>query len=211
MPDIFVSEKKQNQVEPISVKSSPKPKSSLFSTFVFMPDSMHFETQEPGETIILLLRQHFITTLPWVLISALLIIIPLFFFPLVNFSLVLPSFFPKNFITFIIIAWYLLTGSFILTQFLLWYFNVWIVTSERVVDISFSNLLYKEVSETRIAKIEDVTAKTGGFVRSLFNFGDVFIQTAGTSENFIFYAVPQPAEVVRVINQLMGKEEEPEF
>lgn len=212
MPDIFISPQKLAPKTNTSSASSPAPTQStrakLLSSYSFMPEDMHFETQEPGETILLLLRKHFITNLPWLLMGAILILFPVIIFPIISFSSLLPTFVPPNFITFIILLWYLLTFSFILAQFLLWYFNVWIVTSERVVDIDFSSLLYKSISETRIAKIEDVTEKTGGFIRALFNFGDVFIQTAGTAENFIFYAVPRPGQVVQIINQLMGKEEE---
>jgi len=149
-----------------------------------------------------------VTNVPWLLISFILLITPIIIFPLISFATILPSFVPASFVTFLILVWYLLTFSFILTQFLLWYFNVWIVTSERVVDIDFSNLIYKSISETRISKIEDITEKTGGFIRSVFDYGDVFIQTAGTAEYFIFYAVPHPGEVVRTINELMGTEEE---
>lgn len=214
MPDIFVSPSQNPGSEsapppPAKLNSPPKPgKATLLTAYSFMPEDMNFETQEPGETIILLLRRHLITTLPWIIVSIILILTPVIIFPVIKFSSLLPSFVPASFITFIILSWYILTFSFILTQFLLWYFNVWIVSSERVVDIDFNSLLYKSISETRIAKIEDVTAKTGGFIRSFLDFGDVFIQTAGTAENFEFCDVPHPGGVVKIINELMGKEEE---
>ena len=52
-------------------------------------------------------------------------------------------------------------------------FNVYIVTDERIIDIDFYNLIYKEVSDANIDKIQDVTYKMGGVVRTLFNYGDV--------------------------------------
>lgn len=218
VPDIFVSSENSSGASPATSSGNNLSSShssslrhipgELLSAYAFMPTNMHFETQEPGETIILLLRRHFITNVPWLLLSILLILTPIIFFSQINLDSVLPSFFPASFVTLIILSWYVLTFGFILTQFLLWYFNVWIVTDERVVDIDFNNLLYKSISETRIAKIEDVTEKTTGFIRALFDYGDVFVQTAGTAENFEFYGVPHPGEVVKTINQLMGNEEE---
>lgn len=213
MPDIFSLENKPNVSSPSpskNVKDKPmvaksKVSSQLFSSYSFMP-SMRFDTQEPGETIILLLRRHWITNISWIIIGLLLILAPILFFPLVSLSALLPPFIPPNFITFIILIWYLLTGSFILTEYLLWYFNVSIVTQERIIDIDFA-LLYKSISETRISRVEDVTSRTGGFIRSFFDYGDVYVQTAANFENFEFLAVPHPQQVVKIINQLMGKEE----
>jgi len=108
----------------------------------------------------------------------------------------------------IILLWYLFTFSYLLVNFILWYFTVSIVSNERIIDIDFLNVLHKKFSETRIAKVEDVTQRTGGFIQAFFNYGDVFVQTAANEQVFQFHAVPQPDEVVRIINQLMGKEEE---
>lgn len=91
-------------------------------------------------------------------------------------------------------------------NFLLWYFDLSIVTNERIVDIDFPNILRKEVSATTLARVEDVTMRRGGFIRVLFNYGDIFIQTAGTELEFEFLSVPNPEQVVRIINELMGKE-----
>lgn len=177
------------------------------SSYSFMPQEVSFETQDPGEVIILLLRRHLITNLPWIILGTILIIIPLFIFPIIitNISLAI---IPLQFITFLILGWYLLTSSYILVNFILWYFNVSIVTNERVIDIDFINLLNKKFAETRIARIEDVTMRTGGFIRSFFDYGDVLVQTAAHEQVFQFYAVPHPDKVVRIINELMERVEE---
>lgn len=182
--------------------------SQAISAYMFMPDGIRFETQEPGETIVLLLRKHWLTNLSWLLIAVLIIIIPLFLFPAIIVGGVNIGQVPKNFISLLIFGWYLMVFSFILVNFLLWYFTVSIVASERIVDIDFINLLNKKFAETRIARVEDVTMRTGGFIRSFFDYGDVFVQTAAKEAVFQFEAVPHPDQVVRIINQLIGKEEE---
>ncbi len=206
MPDIFNSQATATKVSP--QKHQMNGLSQAISAYMFMPDGIRFETQEPGETIVLLLRKHWLTNLSWLLIAVLIIIIPLFLFPAIIVGGVNIGQVPKNFISLLIFGWYLMVFSFILVNFLLWYFTVSIVASERIVDIDFINLLNKKFAETRIARVEDVTMRTGGFIRSFFDYGDVFVQTAAKEAVFQFEAVPHPDQVVRIINQLIGKEEE---
>ena len=82
-------------------------------------------------------------------------------------------------------------------------YNVGIVTNERILDVDFNMIIQKQVSGTSLAKVTDVTERTTGFVRSLFQFGDVYVQTAGEEQNIEFHAVPEPVEIVSIINKLM--------
>jgi DNA integrity scanning protein DisA with diadenylate cyclase activity len=74
-----------------------------------------------------------------------------------------------------------------------------------VVDIDFIHLLYKEFSEARLNKIQDITYKTGGILATLFNYGNVLIQTAGELPNFEFELVPHPDQVVQIIGEIAEK------
>jgi hypothetical protein len=214
MPDIFVSpsegqSKSQGTVIPKSTQNAPVTvlkKPGMFSAFNYMPDGVRFETQESHETIVLLLRRHWLTNLPWLLISGILLFFPIAAFP--SLSSLIPTNISLNFLTFIVFVWYLLTFSYAFSQFLLWYFTVGIVTNVRIVDVDFINLLRKEVSATIISKVEDVTMRTGGFIPSLFNFGDVVVQTAAQEQVFEFIGVPSPARVVQTINEFMDHREE---
>lgn len=217
MPDIFVS----NTVEPApsinpvdhksNIDSKPGIKGSGFSlakalsAFLFMPEDVRFETQTAGEVVLLLLRKHWITNMLWIISSVLLLIAPLFLYPLIVYSGLLPSDTPRSYITLVILVWYLATFSYTFVEFLLWYFTVSIITDERIVDIDFSNILNKKYSETRINRIEDVTMRTGGSIRALFDYGDVIVQTAAEQVQFVFEAVPHPERVVRLLNELMDK------
>lgn len=201
MPDIFVSP-----------KSTPAPQKTYpnraLSSFLFLPQDVHFETQEPGETIILLLRRHWVTNVFWIIMSLLFLLTPIFLFPLIAMSNIIPSQLPSSFITLLVLGWYLLTFTYILVKFLMWYINIFIVTNERIIDIDFINLLNKKFAETRITRVEDVTMRTGGFLRAIFDYGVVTVQTASREVQFELSDVPHPDRVVRTINQLMGKEEQ---
>ena len=88
-------------------------------------------------------------------------------------------------------------------RFLSWFFNIHIVTDERIIDVNFPSILYKDISECRIENIEDISSKIGGFIRSFLNYGDVLIQTAGTLPEISFEAIPNPDKAAEVINDLI--------
>jgi hypothetical protein len=186
-------------------KRKVHPLRMAFSSYHYLPSGIRFETQEEFESIVLLLRQHWFTNVSWITVAIMLILIPVIFFPFLLQSVIFPDFISPSFILVFILSWYLFTLSYILLNFLRWYFNVWIVTNERLIDIEFVNLLSKKFAETRISKIEDVTMHTGGFIRSVFEFGDVIAQTAGTISMFQISAIPHPEQVVKIINNLMDK------
>ena len=97
--------------------------------------------------------------------------------------------------------------GYALESFLTWFFNVFIVTDERLIDVDFLSLIYKNITAAKLDNIEDITAETGGAIRSIFNFGTVKVQTAGSQPEIEFEDVPQPAKVTRLLNELLLEEE----
>jgi len=216
MPEIFVAPKKieerpkEKTLTPKKIPSLPrgeKQATNPFSAFAVMPAGIRFETQEEEEEIVLILRRHSITNLGWILFALLLLTLPPFIFPSISFLEAWPEQIPRGYLAVAFVFWYLATFGFILIEFIMWYFNVSIVTNQRVIDIDFFNLLYKKFSSTRIDRVEDVTFRLGGFIRAFFDYGDVYVQTAGTEINFQFLAVPHPERAVRIIIDIMGEEE----
>jgi membrane protein YdbS with pleckstrin-like domain len=170
--------------------------------FAIWPENVFFETQEPKEEIVVLLRRHWITNVPWFLTTLLFV-----FAPLIMRRIGIVEFLPFRFKFILNVMWYLFVISFVFEKFLAWYFNVFIITDERIVDVDFISLVYKQVSESKIDRIQDMTFQMGGIVRSLFNFGTVYIQTAGEVPNIEFESVPKPQKVVKILNKLSLQEE----
>lgn len=215
MPDIYVDkqEKKKTEEKVKKPHRDPGDYSDLmkeprttnpFAAFVVKPKNLSFETQEKEEKVLLLLRRHVITNVPWVVAAILLMLVP-FFVPLIPLSLL--DFFPDRFRFVSLVIWYLLVSGFIFEQFLDWYFNVYVITDERIIDFDFYSLIYKRVSEAKIDKIEDITFEMTGVLKSIFNYGSIFIQTAGESREFEFVDTPQPQKVVKFLNELALEEE----
>jgi len=85
---------------------------------------------------------------------------------------------------------------------------VYIITDERIIDVDFNSLLFKNVAYAKIDNIEDITATTAGALGSIFDYGTVRIQTAGAISEFEFVSVPQPSKVVSFLNELLIEEEQ---
>lgn len=172
------------------------PSHSAFHSFCIRP-TVKFDTRMDDEEILLILRAHPVTQVPWIL-NGLFILILLIFINL--FASTLFSF--QQLFIFNVGM-----GAFVFAyywfNFLSYFFNVGIITNHRVIDMDFHAVIYKEVTEARITKVEDITAKSGGYVASLFNFGNVFVQTAGNELNIEFTNVPRSSDVVKIINSVI--------
>lgn len=99
--------------------------------------------------------------------------------------------------TFLLFIW--------LYAFLVWvdyYFDVWIITSQRIVNIEQKGLFNREVSELQFSRIQDVTSVVDGFIPTILNFGDVYVQTAAEEERFVFRQIPDPYTIKDMVMQL---------
>jgi hypothetical protein len=86
--------------------------------------------------------------------------------------------------------------------FILYYLNIQVITNIRVVEITQEGLFSHTISELHIDKIEDATSETVGVFGTLFNYGNVYVQTAGTKERFQFTNVPRPAQIEKLVLDL---------
>lgn len=185
------------------VMRSLPPASMPLAAFLPRPSKTYFASQISGEVIVMLLRKHPITQIPWILLALVLAVIPLFIDP----GAIL-SFLPSNYQIAITISWYAFLLTIILESFLSWYFNVYIITDERVVDVDFDSLIYRNITSAKLENIEDITAEAGGVLQTVFNYGTVIIQTAGAVDRIEFEQVPNPNLLIKLLNELLQEEEQ---
>jgi hypothetical protein len=206
MPTLFESPTKEKKL-PVSddADHGKRKRMTPLTAYAIHPDGVRFETQEEAEEVVLFLRQHPVVLVPTALLGVVLVLAPTLFVPLIVQSLKLPITFPPSYLVVGTAVWYLVTFGVLLSRFIRWFFNIYIVTNERLIDIDFIHLLYKEFSEARLSKVQDLTYKTSGVLAVVFNFGNVAIQTAGQLPNFEFELVPSPERVVRIIGDLVEK------
>lgn len=172
------------------------------ASYMPQPHKFRFSTQFSNEVVLLLLRQHPITQLGWIILAFLAGFVPVLF-SYVQFFTNLPLAYQIGIYAF----WYLGLFGAILEGFLKWYYNVYIITDERIIDVDFHSLTYRDISSAAIDKIEDTTARTTGFLSALFDYGTVNIQTAAEKREFEFGGVPHPNRVTFLINELIVEEE----
>jgi len=167
-----------------------------FSSSLVMPKIFSFTEKNDNETILLALRSHWFTNVPWVLTFIVMLFVPnlIGFVPTISLA--------ANLKIIISLSWYLITFAYAFEQFLSWYFDVFIVTDHRVVDIDFNNLLDKKFSEADLARIQDVTSRVSGVSQTIFNYGTVLIQTAAEKNELVFEKVPNPDKIVKVLQDL---------
>jgi uncharacterized membrane protein YdbT with pleckstrin-like domain len=172
----------------------------------------HFDGQKPQEEIILVLHRHWFD------------ILSRFFLLFVMFILLLGSYVFLPFIfsdlkndqgnllfTFIESLFFML---FWLISALVWvdyYFDVWIVTNERIVNIEQKGLFSRTVSELELENIQDITTDVKGVISTFLNYGNLYVQTAGEMERFVFRNIPDPYaakdRVMNLQNKVERKEE----
>lgn len=204
MVDIFVAKIEKKDTPKVSEEVLHK-HPHIFYSFWENPDGITFEDKEDDETILLLIRSHFITNSHWLLVFAVLFLLPIFLLIFLPYLSPL-SFFhlPVRYIVLFAILYYLIIFTYLFVNFITWYFNLSLITDKRVVDIHFADLVYKNVATTKLSLLEDVSFSQIGVIRGLFDYGDILMQTAGTLDNFSFTRIPKPERVVQIVEKLIG-------
>ncbi|MCI0479236.1 PH domain-containing protein [Candidatus Uhrbacteria bacterium] len=173
-----------------------------------MIDLNHLPGGAVGERTILVLRRHWITLLP--LVFALLVVVLLPPTAYVAIRVFAPTFFLDAARTAVFVLgasiFFLFTWLFLYQHFLDYYLDVWIVTDDRILNIEQHGLFARTVSELRLHRVQDVTSEVHGFIRTMFDYGDVHIQTAGERQRFEFEEIPRPNAVAKAVMDLAEKE-----
>ncbi|HET7827735.1 MAG TPA: PH domain-containing protein, partial [Candidatus Saccharimonadales bacterium] len=76
-----------------------------------------------------------------------------------------------------------------------------LVTDKSLVQVMQKTLFSRKVSRLSMSNVEDVNEEQRGILASLFNYGTLTVQTAGTEDNFIFTLCPNPAGLADKIIQ----------
>lgn len=166
----------------------------------------HFPNQKPGEHILMYLHRHWVVLLGIIIVNILMALIPLVFWILFeNYTNILDVPQYNALFTLLVSSFYLFNILFFFANFVDYYLDVWIVTNKRIINIEQKGLFSRVTSEKELSQMQDVTANVDGFVQTVFDFGDVVIQTAGEHSNFIFKQIPHANKVARQISNLVAE------
>lgn len=154
------------------------------------------------ERVLLKVRRH-----PLVFMMRSCVFVILGLAPLMLASIDIPELFGQNIDdTVLVLAggiYYLYIALFLLFSFFDHHLDVWLVTDTHVVDIQQNSLFNRNVAKQQLSRIQDVEAEVKGVLPTLFNYGNILIQTAGTTERITFTQVPNPHAIADTIVRLM--------
>jgi hypothetical protein len=172
----------------------------LFATFAKHPKGITFANQEPDEIILLFLRRHFITNIPWLLATFFFLLLPPVLLLLLS---AIPDFILPLGLTIVLTGfYYLIIIGYAFGKFISWFYNIGVVTQKRIIDLNSANILAHNTATANFGEIVDVKFIQRGFFQSTFDYGDIHIQTEALRANFDFDAAPKPTEVTDIISDL---------
>jgi len=176
-----------------------------------MLGEINFPGQHNDERVILFLRRHwFIFLMRLLLIITAIIGLVLIY---VFFNLTAENFPESDYFNLLLFGESLGTLFIWNLFFILWidfYLDAWIVTNERIINVNQKGFFNRDISELKLTKIQDVTSEIIGVVPTLLKYGNIYVQTAGEKERFVFFQIPNPNEVKNTIVQLQEREQREE-
>ena len=154
------------------------------------------------------MRRHWIIVLRLIVMAVVLLLAPIFVYygvPVIQSPMGSDSIFTL----WILFAssYYLFVFLFLFNNFLNYYLDIWIITNDRVISVEQKSLFSRVFSEKELDTMQDITSSVKGFLPTMLNYGDVYIQTAAEKERFIFKQIPNADDVARRISNLVQESE----
>lgn len=152
------------------------------------------ENVKEGEEVLALIRRTPLVVIGPTLLIVFLIVAPFFFlYPLLKFGAVG--------VLGVVVS--ILIGVFVgLRTLWVHQLNAFILTATRIVDVDQRGFFHRVVSETTFDKVQDVSYIIKGIAATLFRYGSVVVQTAGTAANLELNGVRRPQRVQELILKL---------
>lgn len=158
----------------------------------------------PDEETVYFLRPHWLTMVPLVVGFGVLLVLPIAAWLVVRMTH--PDFFatPGYEPLYVMAAsiFFLFCWLFLFQAYIDHFLDIWVVTTHRVIDITQTGMFGRTTSELTLDHVEDVSSEIKGFVRTIFDYGSIYIQTAGERERFAFEDIPHPVQVAKRILEL---------
>lgn len=164
----------------------------------------HFIKLHSNERICLTVRKHLlipvIKTFFWIVLLALILIFEDFLVSLLPIGDIHTS--ADSVAALIRTSFFMFAALGLLMVWALYYLNLQIVTNERIIDVNQRGLLHHEVTEFNIEVVQDATTQIKGLWGNIFNFGNVYVQTAGEQQNFVFDQIANPKHIANTVIEL---------
>lgn len=156
------------------------------------PEEVGFATQDADEQLFILARRDIITNVGWIIQVALLIAVPIgLLVALGDLQLDIGQVIPASVQLMIVSIYFTAVSTYALLRLNDWYYNIFLVTNKRILKYEFNPLNRFKVSEAELHNIQDVSQSVIGVFPSLFDYGNILIQTAASRVKFKVEQIPR--------------------
>lgn len=164
----------------------------------------HLIKQKSYEKVEYILRRHWFTFLPKIILFLFLAVVPVLLYFMIQ--TLYPTLFDHGVVFALGLvfasAFYLSILVFFYTEFIVFYLDMWVVTNDRIVDVEQLGIFSRSISELDLFRIQDVTADVHGAFATLIDYGTVTIKTASNNINIVFKDVKHPNKIREELIQL---------
>ncbi|MCK9415809.1 MAG: hypothetical protein PHG60_02060 [Candidatus Dojkabacteria bacterium] len=165
------------------------------------PKNVRFDRKEEGEEIIMITRKHWTAYFTHILVAILIPIVPI---ALLFISSNSTDIYGKVTIYLgLFVASIVISVNVIITAIVQWYYNISIITDKRILSLKVTSIFQHSYTEILWRKIQDVSHDSIGLLSSIFDIGNIYIDTAGEGIDLTLRFVPKPRNVQEVINNLV--------
>lgn len=149
---------------------------------------------DPGESVVRVVHRHIFDLIPTLLLAGLLATVAAGLSYIMGRSPELAPF-PPFVMSALIATMLIISVVMVLVGVHVYRNNFMVFTNIHLVQVEQLALFQKRVSQLNFEKVEDVTGRKTGIFQSIFNYGNVEVQSASEKEKFIFKNSPDPQDV----------------
>lgn len=99
----------------------------------------------------------------------------------------------------------LLAIFFAVKTFFIWTFDSLVVTNYRIFDITQNSIFDKKITEINLRDIKSISFTKNGIIKTIFNFGDLKIETENSTTNLEITNIKDPFDIQQLINDRKEK------
>lgn len=100
---------------------------------------------------------------------------------------------------FLYALWGLLLWVIFTVLWLDYYLDSWVITTKQIIDIEQGGLFHRDTATCLLSQVQDITTVTSGVLPTLLGYGDIHVQTAASSKEFVIRSVPNPIALKNII------------
>jgi membrane protein YdbS with pleckstrin-like domain len=165
------------------------------------PQNIRFDRKEKEEEIIMIVRKHWIAYMPHAILAIAVLIIAI---ALLIISSNAPDIYGKS-TTYLglFVASLVVSMNILVTALIQWYYNISIITDKRILSLKVTGIFDHSYTEILWRKIQDVSHDSVGVLSSVFDIGNIYLDTAGEGVDLTLKLVSEPRNIQETINNLV--------